>query len=325
MKYKQATSNVRSMSDLDDLMSHLSTFEDPDQSAPPDVIAANQAAKMSDKLLSLGGKGPRKEERDAAGPKLAKVVEMAVASPKLKDEGQKEAGTKFEDHKSAPVRTFNAVRSPAIVKVGESPKSSPAAPKTSRAPVRFVVPPPPLSETDKASADGVIMSLLLNDLALGEDGKPVTMGRVRAIEPDSQSPGRVETATAEEVIMEQHVIPNLNYRTNGVPLEFQDELPEGVPMPMRRVERRTERAGRRAARGGVGVRGSSRSPVRSTARSPARSPARIPTKSPTRSKKSGGGSEAGRIPGPTNVRALRLQARVPDRVRRILGEVEGGV
>ena len=43
-KYEDATSNVKSMSDLDDLMSALDQYDDVDTTAPKEVIEANKAA-----------------------------------------------------------------------------------------------------------------------------------------------------------------------------------------------------------------------------------------------------------------------------------------
>ena len=65
-KYEDATSNVKSMSDLDDLMSALDQYEDVDTTAPKEVIEANKAAVHHKKLMSWAKRGPSKEEREAA-------------------------------------------------------------------------------------------------------------------------------------------------------------------------------------------------------------------------------------------------------------------
>ena len=116
---------------------------------------------------------------------------------------------------------------------------------------------------------------------MDEGGKPVTLGRVRASAPDSSSAARVDAATMEDVMMEQHMIPNLNYRRDGVPLEFQDELPEVLPLPIRRekggmrgrgekVSPPTSRSSSKSISRSTVKSSSSRSPVRSTMKTPPR-------------------------------------------------------
>jgi hypothetical protein len=213
------------MSDLDDLMSHLSTYDDPDQTAPAEAIAANQAAKMSGKFMSWGKRGPTKEEREAKSPALSRVVENTMVkkmtvketAPPVEKARQAAAVPSVREKSAYPVKA--RVATVATVRATEAKKVE--ASKTSGATAR---PPPPLGPSEKASADGFIMGLLMNDLTLDEGGKPVTLGRVRASAPDSSSAARVDAATMEDVMMEQHVIPNLNYRRDGVPLEFQDEV-----------------------------------------------------------------------------------------------------
>ena len=282
------------MSDLDDLMSHLSAYDDPDQTAPADAIAANQAAKMSGKFLSWGKRGPTKEEREAKSPQLSRVVETVVGKEKTnmntntnntKDETvpvekahQTVAVSEVREKSASPVKarvaTVAAVRATEAKKVEVSKTTSAKAKQP---------PPPPLGPSEKASADGFIMGLLLNDLTMDEGGKPITLGRVRASAPDSSSAARVDAATMEDVMMEQHMIPNLNYRRDGVPLEFQDELPEVLPLPIRK-----EKGGMRGRGGKVSPptsRSSSKSISRSTVKSSSsRSPVRSTMKTPSRTK-----------------------------------------
>ena len=53
-KYEDATSNLKSMSDLDDLMSALDQYEDPDTTAPRDVIEADKVRpKAACRLVRL--------------------------------------------------------------------------------------------------------------------------------------------------------------------------------------------------------------------------------------------------------------------------------
>ena len=60
-KYQEATSNVKSMSDLDDLMSALDQYDDPDMTAPRDVIEAGQVSwvgplsKRTDRVEGVKG------------------------------------------------------------------------------------------------------------------------------------------------------------------------------------------------------------------------------------------------------------------------------
>ena len=76
-KYQAATTNVRSMSDLDDLMAALDEYEDPNVAAPPDVIAASKAASLAPKFKNWSKKLSGLADRGGQ-PKLANVVVDAV-------------------------------------------------------------------------------------------------------------------------------------------------------------------------------------------------------------------------------------------------------
>ena len=148
------------MSDLDDLMSHLSAYDDPDQTAPADAIAANQAAKMSGKFLSWGKRGPTKEEREAKSPQLSRVVETVVGKEKTnmntnntKDETmlvekahQTVAVSEVREKSASPVKA--RVATVATVRATEAKKVEVS--KTTSAKAKQP-PPPPLGPSEKAS------------------------------------------------------------------------------------------------------------------------------------------------------------------------------
>ncbi|GMH62588.1 hypothetical protein TL16_g03506 [Triparma laevis f. inornata] len=232
-KYEDATSNVKSMSDLDDLMSALDQYDDVDTTVPKEVIEANKAAVHHKKFMSWSKRGPSKEEREAA---------------------------------------------------------------------RLSRPKAAIPEPVKLQADDAIIHMLVNDISLNPTS--TSLGRIRAAPSNNpNAPTRYSTTSRSDLpppTMEDdfQIIPNMQYINGGVPLEFDDELPETIPVPRNargKVVGLGASGGGENGMGGYGNGSSPKSPTRSK-KSPVRSvrsplsrnsgrasPSNSPRKSPAKS------------------------------------------
>ncbi|GMI17879.1 hypothetical protein TrLO_g1374 [Triparma laevis f. longispina] len=277
-KYEDATSNVKSMSDLDDLMSALDQYDDVDTTVPKEVIEANKAAVHHKKFMSWSKRGPSKEEREAASPKLAKLVEQAKQQQQQADVIDEDIDYE-RDVMSAVVeeqkqKAAAANRASTRVKAASPPRRhiSPAP-----APTRLSRPKAAIPEPVKLQADDAIIHMLVNDISLNPTS--TSLGRIRAAPSNNpNAPTRYSTTSRSDLpppTMEDdfQIIPNMQYINGGVPLEFDDELPETIPVPRNargKVVGLGASGGGENGKGGYGNGSSPKSPTRSK-KSPVRS------------------------------------------------------
>ncbi|GMH85963.1 hypothetical protein TrST_g9958 [Triparma strigata] len=292
-KYEDATSNVKSMSDLDDLMSALDQYEDVDTTAPKEVIEANRAAVHHKKLMSWAKRGPSKEEREAASPKLAQLVQQVrqkegedVIDEEIEYEREMMSAVVEEQKQKAAVARANQMSaSPTRVKAASPPprRASPAS-----VPTRTSAPRPKaaIPEPIKLQADDAIIHMLVNDISLNPTS--TSLGRIRAAPSNNpNAPTRYSTTSRSSLPPpppddDIQIIPNMQYINGGLPLEFDDELPESIPVFPRRGKQHGKGTSSPSRSRAPRSKSPKKSPTRSTPSRSTRlnSPSKSPSKSP---------------------------------------------